>query len=456
MLQKPNCLFAKGPHHGTQIASRSVYGEFLRREQKADGLQARPRLQGELMPGENPTSNPGSVLSIVIPALNEEDAIGATLQRCLDARESIREQGGLSDIEFIVVSDGSTDRTEEIARGFSGVTVLAFPENRGYGAAIKHGFDNASGELLGFMDADGTCDPHFFGALCGRLKTDDADISLGSRMGAGSRMPGIRTLGNRLFAALLGMLSNQTVSDTASGMRVIRRSALTQLGPLPDGLHYTPAMSARALLGGLRIREVAMTYDERIGTSKLHVASDGRKFLAAIIDGVLFYRPARAFLVTAVVFLVLASLVSLNPTEHYFTHRFIEPWMIYRFVLAFLLGSMGVTALGAAALASRLASLVGVEKDRSFWGRAIELPFSGRSAKWFFVVLVTFSFLLVYSGLAEYVRAGTTSIHWSRVIVAAFALLVAFQTVLTSVLLRIMKYWIHVAEFRERSLTRSR
>lgn len=408
------------------------------------------------MPVEYPTSNPEPVLSIVIPALNEEEAIGTTLQRCLDARESIREQGGISDIELIVVSDGSTDRTEEIARGFSGVTVLAFPENRGYGAAIKHGFDNASGDLLAFMDADGTCEPRFFGPLCRSLKIDDADIALGSRMGAGSRMPKIRTVGNRLFATLLGMLSNQTVSDTASGMRVIRRSALAQLGPLPDGLHYTPAMSARALLGGLRIREVAMTYSDRIGTSKLHVASDGRKFLAAILDGVLFYRPARAFLFTAVVLLVLASLVSMNPTEHYFTHRFIEPWMIYRFVLAFLLGSMGVTALGAAALASRLANLVGVGTDRSFWGRAIELPFSGRNAKWFFAVLVAFSFVLVYPGLTEYVRAGTTSIHWSRVIVAAFALLVAFQTVLTSVLLRIMKYWIHAAEISEKSHRRSR
>jgi glycosyltransferase involved in cell wall biosynthesis len=396
-----------------------------------------------------PTSRP--LLSIIIPALNEEDAIGSTIQRCLDAEEKIRSEGGVSGLEVIVVSDGSTDRTAEIAREFEGVSVFVFPENRGYGAAIKHGFDNASGDLLAFLDADGTCDPVYFGALSRELTTDEADISLGSRMGADSQMPKIRTLGNRLFAVLLGMLSNQSVSDTASGMRVIRRSALDALGPLPDGLHYTPAMSARALLGGLRIREVPMTYSERIGHSKLSVVSDGKRFLSAILDGVLFYRPARAFMIASLTLLVLASLVSLNPVEHYLTLRFIEPWMIYRFVLAFLLGSMGVTALGAAALASRLASLVGVEKHKSFWGKVIEFLFSGRFAFWFFASLVTGSVLLVFPGLAEYARYRTISIHWSRVIVAAFALLVAFQIVLTSVLLRIMQYWIRVAEFREGS-----
>ena len=61
-------------------------------------------------------------------------------------------------------------------------------------------------------------------------------------------MPLIRTIGNTIFAMLLGVLSRQSVVDTASGMRVIRRSALRDLYPLPDGLHFTPAMSARVLL----------------------------------------------------------------------------------------------------------------------------------------------------------------------------------------------------------------
>ena len=75
-------------------------------------------------------------LTVVIPALNEEQAIGSTISRCLAEREHIRQEAGLSDVEFIVVSDGSSDRTAEIANGFEGVQVIVFPKNRGYGAAI--------------------------------------------------------------------------------------------------------------------------------------------------------------------------------------------------------------------------------------------------------------------------------------------------------------------------------
>ncbi|CAG0998743.1 partial Dodecaprenyl-phosphate galacturonate synthase, partial [Gammaproteobacteria bacterium] len=189
-------------------------------------------------------------LSIVIPALNEEDAIGATLTRCLEARPHITKHGGVDSVEILVVSDGSTDATERIACGFPEVHVAAFDRNRGYGAAIRCGFDLATGDLLGFLDADGTCDPRIFAELCAAIERAPADVALGSRMGAGSEMPLVRTVGNLLFAWLLGILARSTVKDTASGMRVIRRTALVDLYPLPDGLHFTPAMSARALLEG--------------------------------------------------------------------------------------------------------------------------------------------------------------------------------------------------------------
>src|SRR6185503_8711568 len=102
---------------------------------------------------------------IVVPALDEEQAIGETLRRCTAARAQICAEAGLGDVEIIAVSDGSTDRTEAIAREIPGVTVLVFEKNRGYGTAIQTGFAYGRGELVGFLDADGTCDPLFFGAL---------------------------------------------------------------------------------------------------------------------------------------------------------------------------------------------------------------------------------------------------------------------------------------------------
>ena len=97
-----------------------------------------------------------TTLTIVIPALDEEQAIANIIERCLKARPEIIERSSVSAVEIIVVSDGSTDATESIARKFDGISVIGFDVNRGYGAAIKCGFDYGNGELVSFLDADGT------------------------------------------------------------------------------------------------------------------------------------------------------------------------------------------------------------------------------------------------------------------------------------------------------------
>ena len=83
-------------------------------------------MQGNLGAPESSDSR----LTIVIPALNEEDAIGETIARCLDARAGVKETAGLAGVEVVVVSDGSTDRTAEIAQGFEEVKVVVFEQNR--------------------------------------------------------------------------------------------------------------------------------------------------------------------------------------------------------------------------------------------------------------------------------------------------------------------------------------
>jgi len=162
--------------------------------------------------------------SIIVPALNEEDAIEGVLRACLAAAEAIREEGGVDSVEVVLVDDGSTDATPEIASRMEGVRVVRHEANRGYGAALMTGFRAAEGDYLGFLDGDGTCDPAAFGGMLKRLRESDADLAIGTRLGAGTRMPLIRRIGNRFFAALLRILSGRKVHDAASGMRVFRRS----------------------------------------------------------------------------------------------------------------------------------------------------------------------------------------------------------------------------------------
>lgn len=236
-----------------------------------------------------------STLSIVIPAYNEEGAIQAVLDRMRAIGPALRE-AGFVEWEVIVVDDGSRDRTAEIVAAYPEVRLIRHPVNRGYGAALKTGFAHARGEWLAFLDADATYPPEALPELYRVACLSGADLVVGSRMGgADSEMPVVRRIGNWGFAFLLRMLGGVAVSDSASGMRLLRREILERLYPLPDGLNFTPAMSARAIYEGVRTKEIPIPYRERLGQSKLHPLRDGVRFLHAIVWTVMTYNPARVF-----------------------------------------------------------------------------------------------------------------------------------------------------------------
>lgn len=245
-------------------------------------------------------------LSVVIPALNEEDGIADIIERVLAIKEPLAE-AGVQNLELIVVDDGSQDRTPDIVAGYPEVVLVKHPVNQGYGAAIKTGFRQARGNLLAFLDADGTYPPEYFPHLCQPILKGDADLVIGSRMaGADSEMPVVRRIGNTLFATLVSIISNRHVTDSASGQRVLRSDMLSYLYPLPDGLNFTPVMSTRALHEQMRVIEVPIPYLERVGRSKLSVIRDGMRFLNSILMTALTYNPARIF------GLIGAGLVSLG------------------------------------------------------------------------------------------------------------------------------------------------
>src|SRR5512138_672661 len=253
-----------------------------------------------------------TVLSVVIPAYNEENGIAEIANRVLKVKPDLVKVG-VHDMELLVVDDGSRDRTAEVASGIPGVSLIRHPKNKGYGAALKTGFSKACGELIGFLDADGTYPPEYFPQLC-QAALKGTDLVIGSRMaGADSRMPFTRRVGNFFFATLLTLLGRQKVTDSASGMRVFKRETLEHIYPLPDGLNLTPVMSTRAVHEGIRIEEVPIPYSERVGRSKLSVIRDGSIFMQSMVWTALSYNPVRilgliglaAISVAALIFLAL-------------------------------------------------------------------------------------------------------------------------------------------------------
>lgn len=358
-------------------------------------------------------------LLIAIPALNEEQSIHRTIERCLEARGSILENSPVTDVEITVVSDGSTDHTVDRAREFGSlINLIAFTNNQGYGAAIMEAWSHSDADLLGFLDADGTCDPRFFAPLCQRLIEKDADVVLGCRLNKSSRMPVLRRIGNTLFAWLLSAFSAETVRDTASGMRVVRKSALRHLYPLPAGLHFTPAMSARAMLSdATRIVEIDMPYAEREGQSKLRVIRDGFRFLRVILENALLYRPGKVLLYIAGAALFASAALMLRPLAQYIETRTVAEWMIYRFLVSSLAVQVALLLWGAAVISARLVSIAMREEVQG------GLPALSRWLRtgWFWALVMSLlgaGGILVWPSAVELWRSGHTDVHWSRFVVA--------------------------------------
>ncbi len=251
-----------------------------------------------------------TMLSVVIPAYNEEDGIAAIVERVLAIRPALQAVG-VDDLECLVVDDGSQDRTAVIVQEFGDQVRLIRQQNRGYGGALKTGFSQARGELIGFLDADSTYPPEYFPAMC-QAALAGADIVIGSRMaGAHSEMPLVRRIGNTIFATMLSLVAGVRISDSASGQRVLRRSILPVIYPLPNTLDFTPAMSTRALHEGLRMVEIPIPYKERSGRSKLHVIRDGLRFTKSIVWTALTYNPVRIFGGIGLALLLAALLIVL-------------------------------------------------------------------------------------------------------------------------------------------------
>lgn len=371
-------------------------------------------------------------LLIAIPALDEEASIASVVQRTLDARADILARTAVTAVDVTVVSDGSTDRTVERARAFEpAITLIVFEHNRGYGAAIMEAWRRSDAELLGFLDADGTCDPRFFVELCDAILERGAHMALGSRLHPLSRMPFTRRVGNVAFALMLTALGSTRVRDSASGMRVVRRDCLPRLMPLPAGLHFTPAMSARAILANdLTVVEVEMPYNERTGRSKLRPFRHAWPFSRVILSAAILYRPSRPLGLLALLAFASALFWIARLAWQYEQFGAFETWMIYHFVVIQLSTTAGVL-LATAGYLGRRAVAITLSNDARLWRpRGPVGAVLSHRAFWLLpIALGVLGSLAVAPAALDRISTGfidPAAHHWSRFFAMSFAFSIAF------------------------------
>jgi hypothetical protein len=235
------------------------------------------------------------------------------------------------------------------------------------------------------------------------------------------------------------------VSDTASGMRVIRRDSLQKLYPLPDGLHFTPAMSCRAIFDPhLKIEEIYMSYAERVGASKLSVVKDGLRFLRIIMETALTYQPIRFFGSIGVIFLVLALGYGISPVLHYLQYTEVPEDRIYRLIAVVTFGVAGLMLTGVGLLANRL-----VAQIHGYYEPKNRRSLASRFA-WVGVALVLLGIGVNSKPLYQYLTMGVILEHWSYLALGALFVLSGIQIFCYSILeLMLDELW-SVHTFRER------
>lgn len=386
-------------------------------------------------------------LSIILPAYNEGDHIEQVIQQALDARSIIKKDAGFDDVEIVIVNDGSVDDTKINIEKLLGQQPDSFvfrshEENQGYGAALKTGFEAATGDYLAFMDADGTIDPLSFIGMYLELKKSSGDMALGVRFGnADSKMPVIRKLGNYFFAALLSFLSGEKVRDTATGIRLFKKDILAKLYPLPDGLHFTPAMSSKAVHEKVKIVEVPISYAQRSGESKLSVLRDGYRFLRIILGTVLLYNPFKVFFCIGMLFVLISFVLLAKPIMVLFSSEdLVFSDYIYRSIGAMYFFVSGCLVILFGILARFLVSTFFRMHESGEWIHQLnkKIQVYERMAQYGLVVFLSgIAINVLY--LMQYMIEKTLHLHWAWLLIGAVFIILGLQMMLSGLMMRVVK-----------------
>ena len=278
-------------------------------------------------------------ISLILPAFNEEAAIRDIIARSKAVLPNIAARW-----EIIVVSDGSTDDTANIARS-AGAIVLEHPLNKGYGHSLKTGIISAAHERVAIMDADGSYRPEDLMMLAPFVSR--FDMVVGQRSGGHFSGGPFKRAGRWLQNFLVEFTTGTRVPDVNSGLRIFSRDvSLAFFDMLCGGFSFTTSITLSMLSLGYAIRYVPVTYQARTGKSHVRYLRDTLRSLQIIIHSILRYNPIKAFLFFSFFPLFgMGSAAVLSCFSFFFGHRTLALYLGMASVL-FLITSLIIVALG--------------------------------------------------------------------------------------------------------------
>lgn len=207
----------------------------------------------------------GQRITVISPCLNEEQGIERVLKKMPDFVD-----------EIVVVDNGSTDRTSEVAAAFGAKVIRE--DVRGYGRAYKAGFTSATGDIIITLDGDHSYPPDAISYLLEAFLHLEVDFLNTSRFPVrDSRAMSFKNkLGNLILSLVMSILYFRWVRDSQSGMWVFRRSILAGMNLISDGMAFSEEIKIEALKSNhVRFAEIAIQYSSRLGEVKLNLWRDG-------------------------------------------------------------------------------------------------------------------------------------------------------------------------------------
>ena len=232
------------------------------------------------------TSSPA--ISVVIPAYNEENAIVPTIEKV----RSVLGEAGIS-YEIVVVNDGSKDGTLAAAKT-TGVQIVDFPHNGGYGRALKAGIAVTHAPLVAIIDADGTYPAEALPEMIEMAAYNE--MVVGDRGAAMKGVPLIRKPAKFILNSLASYLAQHKITDLNSGLRVFQRPYLERfLHLLPNAFSFTTTITLCMLASGFNVSYLPITYGKRVGQSKIK-ARDFLRFMLLVCRLTVYFQPLRVFL----------------------------------------------------------------------------------------------------------------------------------------------------------------
>lgn len=238
-------------------------------------------------------------VSVVLPAYNEERAVGNVVLGLRKALETI----GLP-FEVLVVDDGSDDRTADVAAD-AGATIVSSPQNLGYGIALRRGIVAARYPYVLICDADGTYPPSAVEDLTSLA--EHFDMVVAARTGRQFRGRGLRALARTGLRVFSSFVVGRRIPDVNSGYRIFHKSACVgYFGILSPGFSFTTGLTLAMISDARAVAFVPVDYARRIGSSKVRLVRDTFRIAQVLIQAMVRHNPVKLFAVLTAGMWILA------------------------------------------------------------------------------------------------------------------------------------------------------